>query len=108
MPRSIADFLREHRNGLTIDEASDMLAAIVAAVTDEQRGGKMTLTISVKPLGKGDGLEVAVDLKAVPPKKTPGVSIFFATPDNSLTRQDPRQTTMELREVPAVTARNLA
>jgi hypothetical protein len=27
------------------------------------------------------------------------VSIFFATPENNLTRIDPRQTTMELREI---------
>ena len=50
-------------------------------------------------MGKSDGLEVSADIKVKPPKKTPGVSIFFATPDNNLVRVDPRQQSMELREV---------
>ena len=102
------DFLREHRNGVTHDELSDKLQELVAAVTEEGKSGTLTLTINVKPLGKNDGLEVGADVKIKPPKPTVGVSIFFASPDNNLVRQDPRQTAMELREVPAVVARNLA
>lgn len=93
------DFLREHRSGLTHSELTDALKELVAAVTDEHKGGKITLTISVKPLGKGDGLEVACDLKLAPPTPTPGTSIWFATPSNELTRQDPRQQAMDLREI---------
>lgn len=97
--RPFMDFLREHRNGLTHDSLSDALQEIVAAVVQEQRAGKLTLTITVKPMGKQDGLEVSADIKATPPKETAGVSIFFATPENNLARQDPRQQTMELREI---------
>lgn len=92
-------FFQEHRNGSTLDEISDALRDLVAAVTDEGKAGKMTVTIGIKPMGKSDGLEVSCDVKTSPPKSTPGVSIFFATPDNNLQRQDPRQTTMELREI---------
>lgn len=102
-------FLQEHRNGSTHDEISDKIRDLVAAVTDEGKAGKLTITISIKPMGKGDGLEVAVEAKASPPKQTAGVSIFFASPDNALVRQDPRQQTMELREItPASVARALA
>ena len=107
--RPITDFLREHRNGVTLDDLSDALQTLVAAVVEEQRGGKLAITIAVKPLGKSDGFEVSVDHKVVAPKPTPGVSIFFASPENNLQRQDPRQQTMELREVPpASVARTLA
>jgi hypothetical protein len=107
--RPFMDFLREHRGGRTHDELSDALQSLVAAVTEENRGGKITLTISIKPIGKGDGLEVAAETKIAAPKPAPGASIFFASPENNLVRQDPRQATMELREVgPASVARALA
>lgn len=102
-------FLQEHRGGATHDEISEELRDLVAAVSDEGKGGKLTITISMKPMGKGDGLEIGVDVKSAPPKQKPGVSIFFATPGNDLQRQDPRQQSMELREVaPSSPARSLA
>lgn len=107
--RPFMDFLREHRNGVTHDELSDALQELVAAVAEEGKSGSMTFTINIKPMGKSDGLEVSAEVKVKPPKTTPGVSIFFASPDNNLVRQDPRQQSMELREVgPASAARALA
>lgn len=108
MARPFGDLLREHRNGSTHDELSDAMQALVAAVVEEGKAGKLTLTISIKPMGRGDGLEVAADIKVAAPKPHPGVSIFFASPENNLVRQDPRQIALELREVPASVARNLA
>lgn len=107
--RPFMDFLREHRNGSTHDELSDKLQELVAAVTEEERSGTLTFTIMLKPMGKHDGLEVAADVKIKPPKPKAGVSLFFASPENNLVRQDPRQAAMELREVgPASVARGLA
>ena len=107
--RPFNDLLREHRGGLTHDELSDALNELVAAVTEENRAGTLTFTVSIKPLGKADGLEVSADIKVKPPKKTPGAAIFFATPENNLVRQDPRQTTMELRDIgPAAAHRGVA
>lgn len=97
--RPFMDFLREHRTGITHDLLSDALQDLVAAVVQEQKVGKLVLTIGVKPMGKGDGLEVSAQIDCKPPKETAGVAIFFPTPDNNLVRQDPRQTTMELREI---------
>jgi hypothetical protein len=109
MGRPFTDLLREHRNGLTHDELSDALRDLVAAVTDEGKAGSLTFTVSIKPMGKGDGLEVSADIKVKPPKKTPGAAIFFATPDNALQKQDPRQKEMELRDIgPAVAHRGVA
>jgi hypothetical protein len=108
MARAFAEFMREHRNGATHDDLSDRLQELVAAVVEENRAGHLTLTISVKPVGKSGGLEVGAEVKLSAPKPVAGVSIFFATPEGSLIRQDPRQTALELREVPAVVARNLA
>ena len=106
--RPFMDFLREHRNGVTHDELSDKLQELVAAVIEEGKAGTLTLTVSIKPVGKADGLEVGADVKVKPPKTAPGVSIFFASPENNLVRQDPRQATMELREVAPSVPRALA
>ena len=107
--RAFHDFLREHRGGVTHDDISDALQTVVAAVVEEGKVGTLTITIKIKPLGKADGLEVSADVKASPPKTTPGVSIFFVSPENNLVRQDPRQQSMELREVgPAMAARGVA
>ncbi len=103
--RPITDMLRDHRNGVTLDEMSDALQDLVEAVTEEGKGGKLTVTISVKPMGRDSGaLEVACDIKSAPPKKTLGTSVFFASPENNLVRQDPRQQTLELREIGPATA----
>jgi hypothetical protein len=107
--RAFHDFLREHRGGHTHDELSDALQSLVAAVTEEGKSGTMTLTISIKPIGKSDGLEVGAEVKVKAPKAPAGVSIFFPTPENNLVRQDPRQQNLELREIaPASVARSLA
>jgi hypothetical protein len=99
--RPFLDFLREHRSGVTHDLLSDKLQELVAAVTQEERAGTLTLKISVKPMGKGDGLEVTASVEMKAPKETPGTAIFFPTPENNLVRVDPRQQAMDLREVPA-------
>lgn len=107
--RPFYDFLREHREGRTHDDLAMALNELIAAVNEEGKAGSLTFTVSVKPMGKGDGLEVAADIKVKPPKKTAGVSIFFSTPENNLVRQDPRQQSMELREVgPAAAHRGVA
>lgn len=102
--RPFMDFLREHRNGATHDDLSDKLQELVAAVIEEGKAGTLTLTVKVKPLGKSDGLEVSAETKLAAPKPTPGVSIFFPTPENNLVRQDPRQQSLELREITPATA----
>jgi len=98
--RPFMDFLREHRNGTTHDELSDAMQELVAAVTAEGKAGKLTFTISIKPAGRDSGaLEVGAEAKLTLPKAPAGVSIFFASPENNLIRQDPRQAALELRDI---------
>jgi hypothetical protein len=54
-------------------------------------------------------LEAHADVKLAAPAPVPGVSIFYPTPEGNLVRQDPRQQSMELREIgPAEAHRGLA
>jgi hypothetical protein len=93
-------FLGEHRNGALHDELSDKLQELVAAVATEEKGGTITLKISVKPANAGNGaLTVTDEIKVTAPKVTKSGSIFFVSPENNLIREDPRQHRLDLREV---------
>jgi hypothetical protein len=100
--RSISDFLRDHRSGMTHDELSDALQELVAAVTAEGKGGTLTFKIKIKPAGKSGALEVTDEIKVSAPAQTRSASIFYATPENHLIRDDPKQTKLELRQIPTV------
>lgn len=103
------DLLREHRQGETHNELTEALRALTLAVAEERRAGTLTLKITIRPLAKGDGVEVHAAVKLAAPEALPGVSIFYPTPEGSLQRQDPRQSSMELREIgPAEAHRGLA
>ena len=53
MERTFVDVLRE-MHGDQIKELTDEMTGLVEAVTTTGKGGKLTLTVSVKPFGKGD------------------------------------------------------
>jgi hypothetical protein len=91
--------LSEHRAGATLDEINEAIRDATAAVTDQQKAATVTIIIGIKPLGKGDGLAVAVETKSKLPKEVVGTSVFFATVDNDLVREDPRQASLGLREI---------
>lgn len=105
--RSIVDFLREHRHGATHDELSDKLRDLVAAVNDTGKGGTLTFAIHIKPSERGGALIVTDDVKLSAPKPERSSSIFYASPENHLVRVDPRQQTLELREIAAVEPRDV-
>jgi hypothetical protein len=100
--RPFAEFLREQRSGTTHDELSQGLNALLESVSDTGKGGSLTLTIKVKPAGKGDHHMVVVsDTVAIKmPEGERGEAIFFVDDDFNLTRDNPRQPSLPLREVP--------
>jgi hypothetical protein len=98
--RPFLDFLREHRNGVAHDELSDALQECVAAAIQEGKTSTLTLKITVKPANVGAGaLMVTDDIKTSLPKPEKGGSIFFASPENNLIRDDPKQHKLPLQEI---------
>jgi hypothetical protein len=94
--------LAEIRHGQTIGELSDKLAKVVAAVRLTGKAGTLKLKLKVSPATRGDvnvvTLEdsVSVDL----PEANKAQTIMFATDENLLQRNDPRQ--MELTQLKVV------
>lgn len=101
MPRPILETLREIRRGAFLDEAAERLQELVNAVTTSGKGGKLTLSISVQPAGRGSVKTVVIQDQVVVnlPQPDREVTIFFPTKDGELSRSDPAQMPLGLRPV---------
>lgn len=88
--RPFTDVLRDMRFGETLDELGEEFNKLVQAVENTGRAGEMTFSIKLKPSTAGAiELTDAIKVKLPPPQK--GTSLFFATPEGNLVRNDPRQ-----------------
>ena len=92
--------LRELRQGITLDELDSSVAELVASVKATNKAGELTLKLKFRP-GKNGAkylhIEDSVSVKT--PKQDRADTIFFTTADNSLTKQDPDQRSLDLRPV---------
>ena len=104
--RPITDTLRYLQGGSFIDMASEQLAELVSAVDATGKGGKITLEISVRKMSKG-ACGVRGKIKLSKPMEAPDDTLMFPTPEGNLLTQDPRQQSLELKEVPAASAQPL-
>lgn len=99
--RPFAEFLQQQARGKTHDELSEGLHNLLRAVMETGKGGRVALVIDVKPLGKGDERQVIVtdNVSVKMPAAKRAESFFFVDDDGNLTRTDPRQPELPLREV---------
>ncbi len=88
-------------NGATVMELSNALEQVVAAVRAAGKSGSITLTIKVAPASKGvtNVVMVETQVKTKMPEPDRGMTVFYATEDNKLVRNDPKQQTLNLRVV---------
>ena len=88
--------LAELTQGNKVTELTSEMEQLTAAVMATGKKGKLTLELSLSPMGKGR-IEIDADVKTKTPKLTDFSTVFFATAENQLQRTDPNQ--MELEEV---------
>lgn len=100
--RPFLETLRELRNGATLDDLSEQMAALVAAVRDSNKNGSLTLKISIRPATRNDATTVLIedDVIVKMPKAERAATIMFTTDENGLSRDNPRQKKLDLRGVP--------
>lgn len=89
-PRTYASTIEALRFGTLGTELTDKLRDLIATCATTGRAGAITLTLALKP-GKGGQIEVFDDVKVKFPKEEKGSTLMFASPDNNLVREDPRQ-----------------
>lgn len=102
--RTFASFLALVEDGRLADELTSELEDLVAEMQDSAGGntptkGKITIALNLGFDPKSGMFEVSGDFKVVKPKTPRGRSIFWATAENLLTRFNPRQQDMFMRDV---------
>jgi len=93
--QKFTEFLQSLDYGGIDDEATHELNEVVHACTETGKAGEIVIAIKIKPVGKGGQVELESDVKVKKPKPVRGKSLMFATPDNNLQRDDPRQRTLD-------------
>ena len=88
-------------NGATVAELGEALEKVVAAVRAAGKSGTVTLTVKVAPASKNstDVLMVESQVRTKLPEPERGMTIFYATEENRLVRNDPKQQQLPLRVV---------
>jgi len=98
--RPIFDTFRDLRRGNFLEECADEMQAVVEAVEETGKAGKLVIEITVTPAIKAQGaVKVSDRITAKLPALPAGETIMFVTPDNNLVSNNPRQQTFELKDV---------
>jgi hypothetical protein len=98
--RLFADVLRDMRGGQSHDELSEALHALVRQCCETGRAGEITYTIAIKPTKSAEAVEITDKIGMKEPRNERGSSLFFVSAGFDLTRNNPRQEKLDLREVP--------
>jgi hypothetical protein len=97
--KPFAAFVQEQRGGGLHGELSDRLAEVVQAVLAVEKPGKLTLIVKVVPSKDGATVIITDEIKTILPEAPRGAGIFFVDADGNLSRQNPNQMEMPLREI---------
>lgn len=104
--RAFAVFIQDLRDGRAHSELSGLLEELITSVKETGKAGGITLKIKIKPASRGGDVDkvtvsdtISVDL----PKPERGDDFFWLTDDNDLSRNHPRQQSLELREASPTT-----
>lgn len=97
-PPDFAVTLMALHKGKTLRDLSQQLAELTKAVTATKKNGKLQLTITMKPAPADGALYVTADIRASVPKRDQQPSIFYATDEGELVRNDPNQPSL-FREI---------
>lgn len=96
--RPFNQWLLEQRGGSLHGELTETLAEVVAAAVKHEKAGSLTVKINVKP-EEGGIVIVTDEVKAKVPEAR-GAALFHTDKRGNLSRENPNQIAMPLREVP--------
>jgi hypothetical protein len=99
--RPFADVVVDLGRGSVHRELSDELQDLIASVMDTGKKGSITLQLQVSKSKSGEQVEIVDVIKVTKPKPARPASIFFVDHDHNVTRSDPNQMALTLREVPS-------
>jgi hypothetical protein len=104
--RSFGTFIAEVEDGELHADLSRQLQVLIAELHEGRAVGQARvvgrLTVSFDFVLADGMVEVRADIVSKTPKRPRGRSIFWATPENNLTRRNPRQPDLPFRDVNSV------
>lgn len=89
-PKPFGTFLLQHAKGRTHDELSEALRDVVLAARETGKAGSITLKLNIKALDDY-GFEVTDSVSVKKPAGARPKSLWFATDEGELTRDNPHQ-----------------
>jgi len=89
-----------------MDLAGAKFSELIKSVSENNKAGKLVLTIDIKPSTAGT-LAVKAEVKITKPKGMPAESLLWPTVEGNLMADDPRQTKLELKPIQSEPAREL-
>lgn len=105
MSRAFAVFLQELRDGRTHAELTAQMADLLEKVASTGKAGSITLEIKVKPSTRGADVAKVTVLDAIKvklPSPERGEDFFWLTEEHELSRNHPRQASLELRDISSI------
>jgi hypothetical protein len=101
--RPFAEWLHEQRDGALVLELGEALNDLVETVNILAKGGSLTLKVTIKPSSRGNSAIVLVtdEVSVKKPEPEPEPAVFFVDGNANLSRANPSQPSLPLREVPA-------
>jgi hypothetical protein len=99
-----ASFLETHADGETNRALSERFSSVIAATKDTRQKGEMTVKIQINPDGEYRAkVDIACSLKLPQPPLGGDLYHFFGA--TSLSKEDPRQLKINLRDLGGKSAR---
>lgn len=97
--RLFTDTLRDMRGGASLEDLTRAFHELVLSCCATGKGGTLTYSITVKPTKSAEAVEVTDKLDLKEPRNERGSSLFFVASNGDLTRNNPHQVPLDLREV---------
>lgn len=101
--------LQDLRDGRVHAELTHQLSELIDRVQETGKAGELTLKLKIKPATRGhvDKIMFADSVTTTLPKPDRGEDVFWLGEDNELSRNHPKQSSLELREVATTPLKDL-
>ena len=98
--KAFALIMQDLRDGRVHAELTQQFGDLIQKVQETGKAGELVVKIKGKPATKGnvDKVMIADAVSVNLPKPERGEDVFFLTEDNELSRNHPRQGSLELRD----------
>jgi len=90
--RPFDEVIRQINNGQLVEEITNEMTEVIAAVRATGKKGTITVTLALHPRGpNNEQMEVRPSIKGAAPELGRPISLFYVNDDDGLQRDDPLQ-----------------